>query len=166
MFSLYPFWYLGAVLALGLGYLVFLWVRRRSSGEWQHGRYAFRAWATLGVFTLLFWGPIQLFTGVTRRHHYSATYAPYHPTSLPSRTAYTFTYVDHPASYEHVLSDSLHLYLESVHPATVQLELETTWDFGRLRAYSVQRVDSVRVNGEWIGGTPPWDDLRQVTKQQ
>lgn len=39
------------------------------------------------------------------------------------------------------------------------MKLETVKDFGKLRAYSVEQVDGIRVNAGWIGGQPPWMKL-------
>lgn len=161
MFSLYPFFYLFALAGLGLAYLAWLAYRKRRMGEWQHRAYAFRFSLFVVGFTVLFWGAISLFTDVRLEHVFRASYESFGVNGDPQRVAYRFHYIDYPDSSETVYLDELRRYLESNRPAEVRLTLETIWDFGTMRTYSLEKVDDIRVNAGWSNGHPPWDVLRR-----
>jgi hypothetical protein len=112
-------------------------------------------------FTVLFWGIVGVFTDVRREHVFRARYEAFLVNNDPARVAYRFHYVDYPGASETVLLPELRRYLEASRPADVRLTLETVWDFGRMRAYSLEKVDEVRVNDGWSNGQPPWDALRR-----
>jgi hypothetical protein len=160
MFSVIPIIYLGALAAAALAYLLLLLVIRKRNGLWLHYKYAFRFWSFVGLFSVLYWGAIAFFTGVEREHVFLARYESF-AVSGSGRKAYRFRYVDYPESSETVYSEELSRYLEEAAPEHVRLILITTWDFGYLRAYHLQKVDHIDVNAGWSNGQPPWDVLRQ-----
>jgi hypothetical protein len=161
MFSLYPFYYLFAIAGIGLAYLAWFLRQKSRTGAWQHRTYRFRLAVAIVGFTVLFWGAITLFTDVRREHVFRARYEPFNINGDPRRVAFRFHYIDYPGSSETVDLDDLRRYLETSRPAEVRLTLETTWDFGALRGYSLEKVDHIRVNEGWSNGHPPWDVLRQ-----
>ena len=151
--------FLAGGLALVGGYVAFLALRYRRLKEWQHGRFQFRFSVAMFVYIVLFWTVIGLFTDVRSELEFAARHEPYFAAD-GLQHGYTFLYVDHPGSYERVNSAALNDYIRRVRPERVQLKLETIKDFGKLRAYSVEQVDGIRVNVGWIGGQPPWTQLR------
>ncbi len=161
VFSVYPFFFLGAVVLFAIAYLAFLGYRRVRTREWQHYRYSFRFYAVVVGFTVLFWATINVFTGIRREQVFRASYQSYRVNGDPQRVAYRFHYLDYPDCSETVYLDELRRYLESSKPSDVRLTLETTWDFGTMRGYSLEKVDEIRVNAGWSNGHPPWDALRR-----
>jgi hypothetical protein len=159
LFSSIPLAFLAGGGILSLIYLGFLLHRRRQSGEWEHGKYQFRFAGTVFVYIALFWTTVGLFSNVKEQRVFFARYEPYIRDGV--QHGYTFHYIDHPGAYENIDSAYLNRYLEENKPDRVRLVLETVKDFGRLRSYSVRGVETISVNEGWIGGTPPWDALRQ-----
>ena len=158
--SIYPVIYMGAVAAFAIAYIAFLFAKSRKTGEWRHRQYGFRFYLATMLFTVLFWGALGLFTGVTQEHVFRARYEPFVVSDHPQYPACRFHYVDHPNCSETVFLPELHQYLTTNKPAEVRLTLVTTWDFGDLRAYHLEKVDDIRVNEGWSNGQPPWDVLR------
>jgi len=161
MFSVYPFFYVFVLAGIGLAYVAWLAWQKRRTGEWQHRVYAFRFSLLVAGFTVLFWGAIGLFTDVKRLHVFRARYESFGVNGNPQRIAFRFHYIDYPDCSETVDLDELRRYLDASKPADVRLTLETTWDFGTMRGYSLEKVDEIRVNEGWSNGHPPWDVLRR-----
>jgi hypothetical protein len=161
MFSVYPFFYLFAIMAFVLAYVTWLACRKQRIGEWQHHVYAFRFYLLIVGFTVLFWCTIEIFTDVRREHVFRARYESFGVNGDPRRIAFRFHYIDYPDCSETVYLDELRRYLEERKPAVVLLTIETTRDFGNLRGYSLEKVDNIRVNKGWSNGHPPWDALRR-----
>ncbi len=118
-------------------------------------------WGSQGVYLVLFWTVIGVFTSVDREVEFEATWrteGAFTPRKL------VFDYVGHPGCREIVRARDLEAKLAGREGETVRLTLGLTFDFGDLRGYHVQKVDGVVVNGRsdgegWIGGNPPWDAL-------
>jgi hypothetical protein len=161
VFSVFPILFLAAVALLALAYLAFLGYRRARTGEWQHDRYRFPLALVIVGFTAVFWGAIAVFTDVRREHVFRARYEAFNVNGDPQRIAFRFRYIDCLECSETVYLDELRRYLESARPTEVRLTLETTWDFGRMRGYSLEKVDDIRVNAGWSNGHPPWEALRK-----
>jgi hypothetical protein len=158
LFYIAPFAFLFGGVVIGLGYLGFLKWRQRRTGQWEHSTHQFRFVGTIIVYVMVFWTTSGIFTGVKEQKVFWARYEPYMTESV--QQGYTFHYLDYANCYERVDSPDVKRYLEEKKPEKVKLVVETVKDFGKLRAYSLKRVDSINVSRTWIGGEPPWPMLR------
>jgi len=157
-FGFLPLVFLAGGAVLGFGYMSFLSFRRRRSGVWEHGTYQFRFVGSIFFYVALFWTTVGIFDNVKEKREFVARYEPYIQDG--QQHGYTFYYVDHADCYERIDSPDLNQYLREKNPERVRLVLEIVKDFGRLRAYSVQTVESIPVTVAWLGGSPPWAVLR------
>jgi hypothetical protein len=114
---------------------------------------------TMFVYVAVYWTTIGLFSNVKVQREFLARYEPY--LHQGSAEGFTFQYVDYPQSYERIDSPELNKLLAEKHPQQVRMIVETVWDFGRLRAYTVRSVEGIPVDQEWTSGNPPWEALRQ-----
>ena len=160
MFSVYPVWYLAALLVLIIAYGAFVAARHRQTGERQHARYRSTFVSLIVGFSVLYWGALGLFTGVRREHIFRARYEAFAVGGDSRHIAYRLHYIDYPDCSETVYLDELERYLETRKPSEVRLTLQTTWDFGTMSSYSLEKVDDIRVNAGWSNGHPPWSVLR------
>jgi len=159
VFSLVPLLVLLGGIVTTLGYAAFLAIRFKRSGTWEHGRFRLRFHAILVLYIAAFWIVVSLFTNVREQHEFWAR--PEREAASDGRVrGYVLHYVDFPGSYERVNSTTLNRHLDDTRPSRVRMTIETTRDLGRLRAYSVESVDGIRVNDAWSGGSPPWDEIR------
>jgi hypothetical protein len=157
-FQLAPLVFLGGGAILGVGYLVLSARQRARNPQWNSGGYRTRFAGSIILYVALFWVTAQL--GKSREPmEFWASYEPYVENGKPR--GYVFRYLDFKDSYERIDSPELNSYLREKAPERVKLVLEVVKDFGRLRSYSVQRVETFTVNSEWIDGMPPWAALRQ-----
>jgi hypothetical protein len=158
LFYIAPFAFLFGGAVICLGYLAFLKWRQGRSGQWEHTTHQSRFVGTIVVYVMVFWTTSGIFTGVKQEKNFWARYEPYVTNSV--QQGYTFYYLDHANSFERVDSSELNRYLEEKKPEKVKLVLEIVKDFGKLRAYTLKRVDSINVSRSWTGGEPPWPVLR------
>jgi hypothetical protein len=159
LFYIAPFAFLFGGAVLGLGYLAFLKWRKSRSGQWEHSIHQYRFVGTIIIYVMVFWTTSGIFTNKKREKEFWARYEPYVTNGV--QHGYTFHYIDHANSYERVDSPEVNRYIEEKKPEKVKLVLEVVRDFGKLRAYSVKRVESINVNSTWTGGEPPWPALRE-----
>jgi hypothetical protein len=157
-FSLVPIVFLGGGVILGLGYLTYLYLQKRSSGTSDVQRRTIHAIGSVMVYVMVYWTTIGLFTNVRELREFTARYEPYMHEG--ARRGYTFYYVDHEGSYERIDSPELNALLADKRPERVRMILEVVRDFGRLRGYSVVSVESIPVDKSWTDGNPPWETLR------
>jgi hypothetical protein len=160
LFSLFPFVFLAGGVLIGLMYSGFLTLRYRKSGNWEHSKFQFRFHGVLFTYIVVFWTVVGIFTNVKEQRQFWARYEPY-VSADGNRRGFTFHYLDYPGAWERVDSAELTRYLDETQPERVRLIIETTRDFGKLRAYAVQGVEGFSVNEAWSGGNPPWDELRR-----
>lgn len=158
LFYIAPFAFLFGGAVIGFGYLGFLKWRKSRSGQWEHGTHQFRFVGTIIIYVMVFWTTAGIFTNVKTEKEFWARYEPYVADGV--QRGYTFHYLDYANCYERVESPEVNRYIEEMKPEKVKLVLEIVKDFGKLRAYSVKRVESINVSRTWTGGEPPWPALR------
>ena len=158
-FNLSPIIFLGGALLMVAGYFLFLSYRRRQSGVWEHSTHQIRFVGSILVYVMVYWTTVGLFSNVKEQREFWARYEPY--IQGGSQHGYTFFYLDHAGSYERIDSPELNKLILEKSPERVRMVLEVVKDFGRLRGYTVRRVESIPVDQAWLDGNPPWDTLRQ-----
>jgi hypothetical protein len=158
-FNLVPLVFLGGGVILGVAYLPYSYFqKKRGSGPADSGRRTIHVIGSVMVYVMVYWTTIGLFTNVKEQREFMARYEPYVRDGTPQ--GYTFHYVGHEGSYERIDSPELNALLADRRPERVRLLLEVVRDFGRLRGYSVLRVESIPVDKFWAEGNPPWETLR------
>lgn len=157
-FNLAPLVFLAGGFLLALGSLAFSGNRRRKSGVRERGVNQTRFIGSILVYVMTFWTTIGMFSNVKEHREFWARYEPY--VQEGTRRGYTFFYLDHAGNYERIDSPELNQLLTERNPEKVRMVLEVVKDFGKLRAYSVQTVESIAVDKYWTDGNPPWDVLR------
>jgi hypothetical protein len=160
LFSAVPLILLLGGFLITVAYLGFLALRYKRSRDWQHQRYVARFVFALLLYFVCFLAIMSVFTSVESNLEFRARYEPYISSDGRQR-GYTFWYIDYPTNYERINSEDLNRYLRFSQPGSVRLVIKTTKDFGKLRAYSVEEVDGIRVNAAWWTGQPPWQRLRE-----
>ena len=158
-FNVAPILFLAGGVFFGLWYYVFLVIRRRRSSVTDIVGNQTRFVGTVLVYVMAFWTTTGLFSNVKEQREFLARYEPY--VEDGRQQGYTFFYLDYAGSYERIDSVELNKLISEKSPDRVRMVLEVVKDFGRLRGYTVRSVESIPVDKAWIGGSPPWEALRQ-----
>ena len=151
--DLRPFWFAGGVMAIAFLVGVRWYLSPRS--------YRFSRpflWATF-VWTLLFWIPMTVFVGIEKELTFDASW---NIDRTAEASTVTLTYVDFPEHHEIVRSMRIANWLNLEAPKTVEIVVTVTYDFGKVRAYGLERVGDFEVNStfERQNGNPPWQAFR------